>query len=405
MLLLDNTRILTPHGEIHDGFIILQGKIIHFVGDKPRDNREYRWFENNSTRVIDLQGKLAVPGFIDIHTHGALGKDYSSAPELLYEDARFRITKGVTGFVPTIGSFVPPEKLLQSAATIAEILREEGDRIEGARPLGINLEGPALRPDIGAQPDEYCVWTVDIAYIKRAKELLGDHFAIMTIAPELENGLEAIGYLRENGVVPSIGHTLASEEQLDKAIRRGAALVTHLFNTTYQPEQDVKGVIKSGVNEYLLIRDDIMAEAIMDLQGVHINPTMCRILFRCKGIDKTVVVTDSFITPGTEPGKIFTMPNGEEVFEENGVNIQVQNRHVSGSAMTLDQSVTSAVKHTGVSLADAVKMVTINPATVLNVKDKRGSIEVGKYADVAVIDEHVNVFATIVEGQLLYNNL
>jgi len=104
MILLTNTKIITPFYEIPDGFLVIKDKLIHFVGITERDIEEFNYFKNNSNKVIDLKAKISAPGLIDIHTHGALGKDYSNSPDLLLEDAKFRVSKGVTSFVPTIGS-------------------------------------------------------------------------------------------------------------------------------------------------------------------------------------------------------------------------------------------------------------------------------------------------------------
>jgi len=234
---------------------------------------------------------------------------------------------------------------------------------------------------------------------------MGDKFKIITIAPELGRAMEAITYLRENGVVPSIGHTLASEELLDKAIRRGANLVTHLLNTTYQPQQNTKGVVVSGVNEYLMVRDDVAAEAICDTCGVHINPTMLKVLLRCKGIGKVIIITDSYMTPGTKEGKKFYMPDGTEFYVKNGVNVQTESGHITGSAMTMNLSVKSMIEHTGVDLKDAVLMASHNPAKIIGLQNRKGSIEVGKDADIVAIDEDINIYATMVEGNIVYSKL
>ena len=308
----------------------------------------------------------------------------------------------MTGFLPTIGANVPAEKILDSASKLVRLMDIS---VSGTKPLGINLEGPYLNPDLGAQGPEFCFWEVNLGYLKKAKSIIGDKFKIITIAPELENSMEAITYLRENGVVPSIGHTLASEKLLDKAIRRGANLVTHLLNTTYQPQQNIKGVVVSGVNEYLMVRDDVMAEAICDTGGVHINPTMLKVLLRCKGIDKTIIITDSYMTPGTKKGKKFYMPDGREFYVKNGVNVQTESGHITGSAMTMDLSVRSMIKHTGIALKDGVLMASYNPAKIIGLQNKKGSIEVGKDADIVAIDEDINIYATIVEGDVAYSRL
>ena len=403
MKLIKNTKIITPFTEIEDGFLVVKDKIIHFVGDTKKDKKEYEYFESKADKIIDFKKRIASPGFIDIHTHGALGKDYSASPDLLLEDSKFRATTGVVGFLPTIGAFVSTDKILGSASRIIELI-DSG--VSGAKALGINLEGPYISPDVsGGMDSKFCFWEVDLDYLKKAKKIMNDKFKIITISPELKKSMEAITYLRENGVVPSIGHTLASEQLLDKAIRRGASLVTHLLNTTRQPEQNIKGVIVSGVNEYLMIRDDVMAEAICDTKGVHINPTMLKVLLRCKGVDKTIIITDSYMTPGTRTGKKFYMLDGTEFYVKDGVNVQTKSEQITGSAMTMNLSVKSMIEHAGAALKDAILMASYNPAKIIGLQNRKGSIEVGKDADIIAIDENINVYTTMVEGDIVYHRL
>jgi len=402
MILLTNTKIITPFYEIPDGFLVIKDKLIHFVGITERDIEEFNYFKNNSNKVIDLKAKISAPGLIDIHTHGALGKDYSNSPDLLLEDAKFRVSKGVTSFVPTIGAMVPAEKIIESAIKLTKLIQKG---VVGAKPLGINLEGPFLYPDYaGAAGPKYCSYEIDLQYLRRLQESIGKYLKIVTISPELKESIKAIIYLKEKGVILSIGHTNADYSILDKAIRSGVKLVTHLYNTSPIPEQNISGVFIPGVNEYLMMRDDVMAEVICDVKGIHIKPTVLKIILRCKGIDKTVLVTDSLITAGLpKNGKAF-MPDGEEIYIKDGVNVQSSGQ-ISGSAMTMDLSVKSIMIHTDVNLRDGLLMATFNPAKVLGIQKDKGSIEVGKDADIIVIDKDINVYMTIVEGKILFDCL
>lgn len=398
--LIHEAHIISPTMEISRGFIAVKGKNIHRIGDMDKDVQLYAYLLEHADTTISFQGMYALPGFIDIHTHGVLGKDYSDCPELVLEDGVFRASKGVTGYLPTLGAFVDPETLLKSAQKLASYIP---DAPEGAKPMGINLEGPFLRPDLGAQDAANCFWSVERDYLERAQAAMGDKFRIITIAPELEHAMDGISYLRGEGVIPAIGHTKASEAELDAAIRHGSNLVTHLLNTTYQPEQTLKGIMLTGANEYLMIRDDVMGEAIVDVQGIHINPTMLKVLVRCKGIDNIILITDSFITPGTEPGKMYMMPNGQEVYEENGVNVQAVRKHVCGSAMTMDQSFQSMMRHTGLNMREVMKMTSLNPARILGIEPCKGTIEIGKDADIVMVNDNLEVQKTLVEGKLVYS--
>jgi N-acetylglucosamine-6-phosphate deacetylase len=403
MILLKNADILTPFTEINDSFLVIKDKKIHFLGLTETDKKELDHFTNTCNKVINLKGKIITPGFIDIHTHGALGKDYSDSPDLLQEDSVFRATNGVTVFLPTIGALVPPQDILVSAEAIVKNIKKG---VKGTKPLGINLEGPCLHPECaGAAGPDNCSYQIDLDYLKEAKNIMGDMFKIITIAPELENGIEAIAYLRENDVVVSIGHTNADDATLDKAIRNGATLVTHIYNTGPIPEQNVSGVLIPGVNEYLVMRDEVMAEVNCDYAAVSVKPVVLRMLLRCKGIDKTIIITDSFYSAGLDPDQTYFLPDGREIYVKEGVNIQVENDQLSGSAMTMDQSIKGMTRNGGVSLKEAIQMATYNPARIINIDDRKGSILVGKDADLAVIDQDLNVYATFLEGSIIYDNL
>ena len=403
MILLKNATVLTPFTEIDDSFLVIKDKKIHYLGLTETDKKELDHFTNTSKKVIDLKSRILAPGFIDIHTHGALGKDYSDSPDLLQEDSVFRATNGVTVFFPTIGALVPPEDILTSAEEIVENISK---RVKGAKPLGINLEGPCLHPECaGAAGPDNCSHEIDLDYLKRANNIMGDMFKIITIAPELENGIEAISYLRENDVVVSIGHTNADDTTLDKAIRNGATLVTHIYNTGPIPEQNVSGVLIPGVNEYLVMRDEVMAEVNCDYAAVSVKPVVLRMLLRCKGVDKTIIITDSFYSAGLDPNQRLFLPDGREIYIKDGVNIQVGNEQLSGSAMTMDQSIKGMMRNGRVSLREAIQMATYNPARIVNIDDKKGSIAVGKDADLAVIDKDLNIYATFLEGSIIFDNL
>lgn len=394
-----NGKIVTPFEIMENGFMVISGKKIDFVGTGDADREILKNELAEAGQKFDARGHTLVPGLIDIHTHGTLGKDYSSSPDLVLEDSLFRASKGVTGFLPTVGCFASPETARSSAEKLSELITKP---LKGARPFGLNMEGPFLHPELGAQDKSNCFGAVDLDYLERLLQCTRGAIKIMTISPELPGAMEGIGCLKSHGIIPAVGHTLAEDKVLDEAIRAGARLVTHLFNTTYQPEQDVKGVIKPGVNEYLLIRDDIMAEFICDASSAHIHPVMLEILLRCKKVENLIMISDSFMSPGLEENRPIQMPDGRNMVMRNGVNYQVPSGHITGSAMTLDGSVKSLMKFTNTNLSDAMIMTSYNPAKLLGIEATKGSLEPGKDGDVIMADDDFTILKTFVEGELVY---
>jgi len=397
--LIYNGKIVSPFTAVENGFIVLSGKKIEFIGSEDADKEVLEHEMSGTGRKFDANGNTLVPGLIDIHTHGVLGKDYSSSPDLVFEDSPFRASKGVTAFLPTVGCFTSTEKAAASAEKLSEYVTRP---MPGARPLGINMEGPFLHPELGAQDKINCLRQVDLDYLEQLLKSTKGTIKIMTISPELPGAMEGIRCLKSNGIIPAVGHTLAEDKVLDEAVRAGARLVTHLFNTTYQPEQDVKGVIKPGVNEYLLIRDDIMAEFICDSSGTHIHPVMLEVLLRCKTVANLIMISDSFLSPGLEENIPIHMPDGRTMVMRNGVNYQDPSGHITGSAMTLDRSVRSLMQFTSTDLSDALLMASCNPAKLLGIEASKGSLEPGKDGDIVMVDDDFTILKTFVEGDLVY---
>ncbi|MEF8848254.1 MAG: N-acetylglucosamine-6-phosphate deacetylase [Candidatus Thermoplasmatota archaeon] len=394
-LLLKNAHILTPFKSIDEGFVVVKNKKINFIGKKS----EYvEYSDEKNMQEIDLHGKYLIPGFFDIHNHGAAGFIYDEIENVnqFEKICKMLTSEGITTFLPTLLPISKKESLSEFLKRLKNISTIIDEKTHGANPFGLNLE-LFLRPGYGAITSNKIKPTIENWNL--IKKQTSDKVKIVTIAPCWENALELIQKLKMDNVIPSIGHTIASEKQLDKAIRYGSKLITHLFNGTIQPEQKQKGVITPGVNEYLLTRNDIMAEIIADKEGIHVHPTMLKIAIRCLGIDNIISITDSLQTRGTKINK-FKL-NGETVLRKNDVNYDSKG-NLCGSALQLNKAVRNLTIHTKIELKDAVKTATVNPAKLLNVFRKKGSIEVGKDADLTVIDEEFNVFLTLVEGKIQF---
>jgi N-acetylglucosamine-6-phosphate deacetylase len=263
------------------------------------------------------------------------------------------------------------------------------------------MEAPFLHPRIGAHPGEFDI-DPEMDKVEQILECGKGTVKIVNIAPELRGALEAISLLTRRGVISSLGHSMASPEQIEPAIERGASLATHLLNGTYPLSAREPGVVPVGLNEYLMIRDEVYAEVIVDHDGAHVHPVMLNILYRCKGIDRLILVTDSMFTAGLGEGD-YDLADGRRIHCDGWVN-RLEDGHLTGSAMELNRSVQSFIGQTSVGFQEAIKTVTVNPARLLGIERETGTIETGKKANLAVVNEDMDVFLTIVEGNIVYSS-
>jgi len=407
-LILDEAKIVTPAITIKNGLIAIDNGKIASIVDK--DYNPEVWRDIKSKKTISLRNKILVPGFFDIHAHGGFGYDYDDIENVddgkkILEHISLQTTsEGVTSFFPTlvVRRVEQFDDFLARLALYPDLVAEP---YSGATIVGINLELFML-PGLGATADgDKPVTTIPeptIANWEKIEAAIGDAAKLVMVAPEWADGLEVISYLRMKGIIPSIGHTLATEDILDEAIRRGAKYVTHIYNTTYIPEQNQIGVFVPGVNEYLVTRDDIMSEIIVDTGGHHIHPTVLKIIVKCLGVDNLISIGDSFKSRGTDM-KGFNR-DGTEIVCDGDVNRKL-NGHLHGTMHGVNKIARNLKNHAGVSIPDAVKTASTNPAKLLNMYDRKGSIEVGKDADLTVINEDFDVFLTVVDGKVVFDKL
>ena len=391
---LTGGKIITPFDMLNDYVIEVSGKKISNIFNEKELGTKYP--EDTYDRIIDCKGKIISPGFIDIHNHGANSLHYGSIEDSIDQATNFLAKAGVTSFLATIGG--PPfSQIIDNVRKIKEIIQKG---YSGTRIAGLNFELPYLNPKHGANRG-------NILPIKREEyeqivEEASPYIKIMSVAPELEGAIELIRYLRDKGIVAAIAHSEASQDEVNLAILNGAKLITHIFDAFGPPVQTTRGVKPVGIEEHLLTREDLTAEAIADVNGIHVHPIFLKILVKVKGKDKIILITDSVYTAGLPQGE-HTMPNGRTLSIRDDVNINTENDDVSGSALTLNRAIRNMVNHTGIPLKDALLMASYNPARLLKIDDAKGALKVGMDADIAVIDNDVNVSMCIIEGEIVFN--
>ncbi|MBZ4684078.1 MAG: N-acetylglucosamine-6-phosphate deacetylase [Fusobacteriaceae bacterium] len=337
---------------------------------------------------IDAGGKYISAGFIDVHIHGANNSDVMDGTREALENIAQTIAKnGVTGFLATT--------MTMDKTTIKEALENIKNNIDidsGAKILGTHLEGPFINEKYkGAQSKEFIV-APEYDLIKEYVDII----KIITYAPEKDKDFEFTHKMCNchKDITLSIGHSNATYNIAMEAIEKGARHITHLFNAMTGLHHRNPGIVGAAFNS------DVSCEIIAD--NIHINPANYHIVFRQKSKDKIVLITDAMRAACLKNGKYDL--GGQEVHVSNGA-ARLEDGTLAGSVLRLNGAVKNIYDELDISLVDLINLVTMNPAKVIGVDNIKGSIEKDKYSDFAVFDKDFNVYMTIVEGKVVYNNL
>jgi len=368
-------RVLTPTSEISDAGILLRDGVIEAIG--PRSSLSLP----AGAREVPATEKTAVPGFIDIHIHGAGGRDVMEATG----DALGGVTRKVAEFGTTslLATTITggPDDICRAAAGISlYITQQHAANQARAEVLGIHFEGPFIsKTRRGVHPPEW-IQPPSEALLKRFLEAAEGNARLITIAPEVLGATPCIDAARKAGLVVSVGHTDANYEQTRSAIVHGARSATHTYNAMRPFTHRDPGVIGA-----VLTSPEIHAELIAD--GVHVEEGAMKLLLRAKEPERVILVSDGLSATGMPDGKY--MLGGFEVTVTNGVCRNAAGI-LAGSTLTLDRALRN-IANLGVPLADAVRMLTLNPASLLGIEFKKGSLRAGADADVVLLDSALHV--------------
>jgi N-acetylglucosamine-6-phosphate deacetylase len=263
---------------------------------------------------------------------------------------------------------------------------------QGAEVLGVHLEGPYINPEKHGAHDAEHVRPPSPEEIKEMLEAANRTVKIVTLAPEVNGSKELIKELGKFGVVTSMGHSNATYSEAVNAIKLGVTHASHTFNGMRSFHHREPGIVGA-----VLVHDELTAELISD--NIHVHPVAMKLLVRTKGTDKVVLVTDAIQAAGMPDGKYKL--GKQKVIVEKGV-CRLESGELAGSTLTMDEAVRNTMKSVGMPLRIAIKMATINPAVAISVDKSKGSLELGKDADIVIIDYEVNVYVTIVKGKVVY---
>lgn len=388
--LIKNGRVITPEAVI-SGYVIYEDGVIAEIGagECPVEADE----------VIDAQGRYVSPGFIDIHTHGAGGADYMDGTlEAYLTAAKMSARHGATLVYPT--TLTSSNEVLFDTFDLYEKAVEANT--EGAAFGGLHLEGPYFNPkQAGAQDPRYLRNPQPEDYMEILSR--SNNIARWSFSPELEGAPEFAAELSKRGIIAAAGHTDASFEQCDEAFKSGCSLITHFYSciSTIVRKNSYR---TAGVMEYGYYQDGMAVEIIAD--GHHVPSSLLHLIVKVKGFDNVVLVTDSMrgAGMGEGPSILGGLADGQECIVENGVAKLLDRSGFAGSVCTADRLIRTMITIGGVTMEQAVKMASANPARVMRIADRKGTLEVGKDADIVIFDDNVNVAATIVCGRKVYEN-
>ena len=338
---------------------------------------------------VDYGDKRIVPGFIDVHCHGAFTFDTNDAhKEGLRNWTKNIVSEGVTAFLAT--TITQSEEVLTDAvANVAKVM-EEG--YEGAEILGIHFEGPYLDMKYkGAQPEQHIV-NGTIEQFERYQAAAKGNIRYITMATETDADFELTRYLADRGVVVSIGHSAATYEQACMAYANGAKCLTHVYNGMTPFNHRANGLVGAAFRLRTMY-----GEIICD--GNHSTPAALNMFFMSKGPDYSIMVSDALLAKGTPIGSHHIFGGNEiEIYPDGSAHL-VSTKGLAGSTLKLNEGLRILVEEALVPFNYAINACTLNPANCLGIADRKGSIRVGKDADIVVLDKDYAVVQTYCMGE------
>ncbi|QFT88643.1 N-acetylglucosamine-6-phosphate deacetylase [Bacillus sp. THAF10] len=384
---LISVRVITEKNILNDAYIKWKdGRIVEYGTMETYQN-------NESLMEWNMGGKfIAAPGFIDLHIHGSNGADVMDCNEQALQTISSSLVKeGTTAFLATTITN-SKEKITSALKSVNQYINKTADTQIGSQLLGVHLEGPFINSiRAGAQPLEH-IYSPCLDTFQQFQLASGNHIKIVTMAPEMPNGYLLVKKLSESGIIASIGHSDALYEEMILAMEAGAKHVTHLYNGMRGSHHREPGVVGAS-----LAHPELMLELIAD--GIHVHPAVIKATYLAKGANGLILITDAMRAKWLEDGEYEL--GGQRVFVKNNT-ARLQDGTLAGSVIKMNVAVTNMMDFTGCTLQEAIRMASINPARQLKLDHQKGSIALGKDADIVILDTDLNVKMTFIKGELVY---
>jgi len=386
---IQHGNIITSHRLIKEGSLLVEGGVITQIKEGP--------ISDYADLTLDAGGLFIAPGFIDLHIHGGGGSDFMDGTlDDFLRVAETHMRFGTTAMFPTTLT-AEKEDLLHTLDIYRAAVKRN---IHGARFMGMHIEGPYFsKNQPGAQDPRY-IRDPDPKEYREIIEKAGDIIARWDAAPELPGAMAFGRYLSEHQILPAMAHTDAVYADVLKAVENGYLLATHFYSS-------MSGVTRrnafryAGVVESVYLLDEINVEVIAD--GVHLPEPFLKLIYKIKGSDRIALITDAMRAAGTDQREsiLGSKKDGLPVIIEDGVAKLPDKTSFAGSVATTDRLVRTMINTGGVSLVEAVRMMSLNPARIMGIEHRKGSLAVGKDADIVFFDEQIVIKKVLIGGEVM----
>lgn len=372
-----NGKIIKENEILENKVIVFNDKIVGLYDKVPKD-----------ADIIDAKGMYVSPGLIDIHVHGSCNCDVmDKSVDAIKTIGNGIKENGVTSFLPTTMT-MSKEDIHEALDTIRESMKI---KYNGAQVLGAHLEGPFINNKYkGAQSDEF-IQVPNFPFIEDYVDII----KIISYAPEVDKNFSFTKEVKEKtDITLSIAHTNATYEEAISAIKFGASNITHLFNAMTPLNHREMGVVGAALTS------NVYCEIICD--NIHINPALFQFVLNNKGKDKVILITDC-MRAGCMPDGKYDL-GGQDVFVKDGA-VRLAAGNLAGSVLNLNKAVYNFMKKTNLSLNEAINLASLNPAKSINMDDRKGSLEINKDADIAIFNDEMDCYMTVLQGEIIFNKL